>query len=34
MDAGQVLERAAPEDFFTAPKHPRAAKFISDIRAH
>jgi polar amino acid transport system ATP-binding protein len=34
MDAGQVLERAAPEAFFTAPAHPRAAKFISDIRAH
>jgi polar amino acid transport system ATP-binding protein len=34
MDAGQVLERAVPEEFFTAPKHPRAAKFISDIRAH
>lgn len=34
MDAGKVLERAAPEQFFTAPAHPRAAKFISDIRAH
>lgn len=34
MDAGTVLERGTPEDFFTAPKHPRAAKFISDIRAH
>lgn len=34
MDAGQVLERGAPEAFFTAPSHPRAAKFISDIRAH
>ncbi|MEG5263043.1 amino acid ABC transporter ATP-binding protein [Pseudomonas sp. JDS28PS106] len=34
MDAGQVLERAVPETFFTAPEHPRAAKFISDIRAH
>ncbi|MFF7709626.1 ATP-binding cassette domain-containing protein [Pseudomonas sp. NPDC007930] len=34
MDAGQVLERATPEAFFTAPRHPRAAKFIADIRAH
>ncbi|PVZ19595.1 MULTISPECIES: amino acid ABC transporter ATP-binding protein [unclassified Pseudomonas] len=34
MDAGQVLERAEPEAFFNAPQHPRAAKFISDIRAH
>ncbi|HEK1685575.1 TPA: amino acid ABC transporter ATP-binding protein [Pseudomonas putida] len=34
MDAGEVLERAAPDEFFNAPKHPRAAKFISDIRSH
>lgn len=34
MDAGRVLERAAPETFFNAPEHPRAAKFIADIRAH
>ncbi|WP_296247331.1 amino acid ABC transporter ATP-binding protein [Pseudomonas sp. UBA4194] len=34
MDAGQVLERAVPEVFFTTPQHPRAAKFIADIRGH
>jgi polar amino acid transport system ATP-binding protein len=34
MDAGQVLERATPEVFFSNPQHPRAAKFIADIRAH
>jgi polar amino acid transport system ATP-binding protein len=34
MDAGEVLETATPEAFFTAPAHPRAAKFIADIRAH
>jgi polar amino acid transport system ATP-binding protein len=34
MDAGEVLERAAPDQFFNAPSHARAAKFISDIRAH
>lgn len=32
MDAGQVLERARPDDFFTCPQHPRAHKFIADIR--
>lgn len=32
LDAGQVLERATPEEFFTSPKHPRAQKFVADIR--
>ena len=32
MDAGAILERATPESFFTSPQHPRARKFISDIR--
>jgi polar amino acid transport system ATP-binding protein len=32
MDKGEILERATPELFFTAPQHPRAQKFISDIR--
>lgn len=31
---GVVLERAKPADFFTAPQHPRAQKFVSDIRGH
>ena len=31
MDAGQILEDAAPEAFFTTPQHPRARKFLADI---
>ena len=31
MDAGQILESADPETFFTAPKHPRAQRFLSDV---
>jgi polar amino acid transport system ATP-binding protein len=33
MDQGQVLERACPEDFFKKPVHPRAQRFVSDIRS-
>ncbi len=33
MDAGRVLERAAPEAFFTRPVHPRARQFLADIRS-
>jgi polar amino acid transport system ATP-binding protein len=33
MDNGSVLERAKPEDFFNAPQHPRAQRFLSDIRS-
>ncbi|MDT4879764.1 Glutamine transport ATP-binding protein GlnQ [compost metagenome] len=32
MDQGELLEVAPPEEFFTTPKHPRAQKFLSDIR--
>jgi polar amino acid transport system ATP-binding protein len=31
---GEVLERASPSDFFKAPNHPRAQKFVADIRSH
>lgn len=34
MDAGEILERATPEQFFSQPRHPRAQRFISDLRAH
>jgi polar amino acid transport system ATP-binding protein len=34
MDAGQILEEADPETFFSSPKHPRAQRFLSDLRAH
>ena len=33
MDQGQVLERATPEDFFLRPQHPRAQRFLADIRS-
>ena len=34
MDAGTILETAGPDAFFTAPKHDRAKKFLSDLRSH
>jgi polar amino acid transport system ATP-binding protein len=34
MDAGEVLERAAPDVFFRMPQHPRTKKFLSDILSH
>ncbi|MFO1220612.1 MAG: amino acid ABC transporter ATP-binding protein [Burkholderiaceae bacterium] len=34
MDAGQILESTDPESFFTRPQHPRAQRFLSDLRAH
>jgi polar amino acid transport system ATP-binding protein len=33
MDQGQVLERAKPADFFHRPQHPRAQRFLADIRS-
>ncbi|BCH55669.1 amino acid ABC transporter ATP-binding protein [Agrobacterium vitis] len=32
LDGGVLLEDATPEAFFTNPQHPRAQKFLSDIR--
>ncbi|WP_320203430.1 amino acid ABC transporter ATP-binding protein [Agrobacterium rosae] len=32
IDAGQILEMATPEDFFKSPKHPRAQRFLADLR--
>jgi polar amino acid transport system ATP-binding protein len=34
MDAGRILEKADPETFFRSPQHPRAQRFLSDLRAH
>ncbi|QNK71577.1 amino acid ABC transporter ATP-binding protein [Variovorax sp. PAMC26660] len=34
MDAGRILEKADPETFFSSPQHPRAQRFLSDLRAH
>jgi len=33
MDAGKVLERATPDDFFNRPQHQRAQQFLADIRS-
>jgi polar amino acid transport system ATP-binding protein len=33
MDHGHVLERARPGDFFLRPEHPRAQRFLADIRS-
>ena len=34
MDAGQIIEKADPKVFFSRPEHPRAQRFLSDLRAH
>jgi polar amino acid transport system ATP-binding protein len=34
MDAGRILETAAPQDFFNHPQHQRAKRFLSDLRSH
>ncbi len=32
MDAGCILEDSATDAFFSAPRHPRARKFLEDVR--
>ncbi|MFB9948343.1 amino acid ABC transporter ATP-binding protein [Rhizobium puerariae] len=32
IDAGQILETATPEAFFKNPQHPRAQRFLADLR--
>ncbi len=32
LDAGQILEIATPEEFFKHPRHPRAQRFLADLR--
>ena len=34
MDAGSILETAKPDTFFRHPQHPRAQRFLSDLRNH
>jgi polar amino acid transport system ATP-binding protein len=34
MDAGCILESTDPESFFRNPQHPRAQRFLSDLRTH
>ncbi|SDR21615.1 amino acid ABC transporter ATP-binding protein, PAAT family [Rhizobiales bacterium GAS191] len=34
MDAGSILETAKPDEFFNNPNHPRAQRFLSDLRSH
>ena len=31
MDQGQILEKSTPAEFFSAPRHERAQKFLADI---
>jgi polar amino acid transport system ATP-binding protein len=33
MDAGRILETGTPATFFGAPRHPRAQRFLSDLRS-
>jgi polar amino acid transport system ATP-binding protein len=32
IDAGEILETATPDEFFKNPRHPRAQRFLSDLR--
>jgi polar amino acid transport system ATP-binding protein len=32
IDAGEILEDAPPEEFFSNPRHPRAQRFLADLR--
>ncbi|MEU3186708.1 amino acid ABC transporter ATP-binding protein [Streptomyces sp. NPDC006923] len=34
MDAGRILETAPPAEFFAAPRHERAADFLSKVLRH
>ena len=34
MDGGVILESATPEEFFSAPKTPRAQRFLADVIGH
>ncbi|MFJ8749451.1 amino acid ABC transporter ATP-binding protein [Streptomyces sp. NPDC102441] len=34
MDGGRILETAKPADFFAAPRHERAADFLSKVLRH
>lgn len=34
IDHGQILEEAAPEDFFTQPQHERAKQFLQQVMTH
>ncbi|MBY5349729.1 amino acid ABC transporter ATP-binding protein [Rhizobium leguminosarum] len=32
IDAGQILEMTTPEEFFNNPSHPRAQRFLADLK--
>ncbi len=34
MDAGQIVEENAPQEFFNRPQHPRTREFLSQILSH
>jgi ABC-type polar amino acid transport system ATPase subunit len=31
MDAGRIVEEAAPEDFFSNPRHERTRSFLAQV---
>jgi len=33
MDAGRILETGTPAEFFSAPQHPRAQRFLAELRS-
>lgn len=34
MDKGVILEKGAPEELFSNPRHPRLRQFLKDVRSH
>jgi polar amino acid transport system ATP-binding protein len=34
MDAGSIVETGSPDEFFNHPQHPRAQRFLADLRTH
>ena len=34
MDQGKILEKSAPQHFFSSPQSARAKRFITDLAAH
>jgi ABC-type polar amino acid transport system ATPase subunit len=34
MDAGEIVENAGSEEFFSRPRTPRATEFLSKILSH
>jgi general L-amino acid transport system ATP-binding protein len=34
MDGGEIVEKAAPQKFFSSPEHERTRQFLSQILSH